>query len=73
MRKALLLLLLLSGCATSPGFNSCEDQIGNPPGLWASYAFGAIGAGINEQTDEKQEWNQKMLDCQAKYKKANPS
>ena len=68
---ALLLALLCAGCANYQANVNCRIQAGDEPYFFAS-ALGPVGEIAANQTDSRADWNKKVDDCFAKYKKDNP-
>ena len=67
MRKSLLILLLLTSCASMDAEQNCQKQAG-PKHYAAADAFGLIGALAANSTDERSVWNKSVDDCMAAWR-----
>ena len=67
MRKSLLVLLLLTSCASFDAAQNCQKQAGPKP-YAAADAFGLIGVLAVGQTDERQAWYKSVDDCMAAWR-----
>lgn len=69
--KYVLLLILLSGCASYDVSINCQKELGPRPNQWTNM-FGLVGAIANSQQPETQAYDDKMDKCRAKYLNSLP-
>jgi hypothetical protein len=66
MKKTLILLLVLTGCARGAALQDCWKQAGPEPYSGAD-AFGLLGVLAAKQSDERQAWDKKVDNCMDRY------